>query len=126
MSRTEPDGSPVASWQGAHLCQPAIWVDRRTSSTLSPLSGGIIRGRDAPESGSIIRGLLVEIEIKDRHFMRLFAKRRQTVKKPPGNQGRLMDIRSWTSHLGRLNATTSREWPKTRGMMIIGSVQFEC
>ena len=42
MSRTEPDGSPVAPWQGANLCQPAVRVDRGTGASLPPLSGGII------------------------------------------------------------------------------------
>ena len=58
----------MATWQGASLCQPAVRVDRGTSSSLPPLSGGIVRGRDAPESGCIIRGLLVETGIKDGHF----------------------------------------------------------
>src|SRR5262249_37597203 len=83
MSRTEPDGSPVAPWQGADLCQPAVRVDRGTRASLPPLSGGIVRGRDAAESGRIIRGLLVEVGIKDGHFMGLSANRRAIDKKGP-------------------------------------------
>ena len=86
MSRTEPDGSPVAPWQGANLCQSAVRVDRGTSASLPPLSGGIVRGRDAAESGRIIRGLLVEIGIKDGHFMGLSANRREIGEKRPENQ----------------------------------------
>ena len=62
--------------------------------------------------------------------MRLSPKRRQTAKKTPEKRGRLRDNRSPTepsgSSPGRRNATTSRKWPKTRGMMSIGPEQFEC
>src|SRR5205814_8337372 len=47
VSRAEPGGSPVAPRERAGLCESAIWVDRGTGSSLPPLPGGIVCGRDA-------------------------------------------------------------------------------
>src|SRR5438874_12544490 len=81
VSRVEPGGSPVAPRERADLCESTIRVDRGTGPSLPPLPGGIIGGRGASEGRCLIRGLLVEIGIKDGHFMGLSPKRRQTVKK---------------------------------------------